>query len=841
MAHASGFFGSRPAIIYLTETVCLSEYATSDVAGSLWSGLYALPQMQGVDLLAFGGDYRPPGVMSNVHDLIHADSADGFLVWRSRSGADCIEYFQRFADKPLVYLSTAHSAQPVQAIANEAGMRELVRHLVLEHGCRKIAYIGGPIGHNYADQRLAAYRQELHDLGLEPDPYLIAPPGVWSQDAGRKGVAILLDERQLQPGVSLDAIMCASDQLAMGAFAELARRHIAVPEQLKLTGFNNVREARYHFPSLTTVAMPFAQQGRRGMQLLLRQMRVSHELGDESEPTTRMVVGESCGCGNQQLARLYTGKVGQQAISPVRIDLAALRQQLLAHLSRILPEREAGLQAERLWQALQDAVHSGISDEVLLLLMPHLRTGYFGMADQMFWQQLWGDFQLHLPDLLREAPLLLRAERMIETLRHTTADLYSREQGRRAIWESLVANTLRVLSVELALAPDRPALWTLLQNKLQALEMHSCWLVLYETPTVNALPPAQARLVLAMENNNAYPLPEGGVCFPTRLLVAPGYRHSEGAGIFVSFPLIQREYEYGYLIVNHSRSSDWGETLAELVGSAIRSLHLREELARRSQQLEASYQELLGAQRRLVEADKMAALGELVAGVAHEINTPVGVGVTAVSTVLDEVQTLADLVQRRQAGPIPGVVQNLQESAAIAMRNLERAAALIESFKQIAVDQTRDEVRTFNLAQYLGDVVRSVSPRLRPGGHRVEVDCPAAIELTCDPSIIARAITNLTINSLVHGFEGMREGVIRIDCQSVAQGVVLEYRDNGCGMSSEVLEKVFNPFFTTKRGRGGTGLGMHIVYNLITQGLKGTIHCASSPGQGVCFRIVIPV
>ena len=174
------------------------------------------------------------------------------------------------------------------------------------------------------------------------------------------------------------------------------------------------------------------------------------------------------------------------------------------------------------------------------------------------------------------------------------------------------------------------------------------------------------------------------------------------------------------------------------------------------------------------------------------------------------------------------------------MRNLERAAQLIESFKQIAVDQTRSEARTFNLASYLEDVARSVAPRLKPGKHQIEIICPQAIDIDCDPSIIARIFTNLIINSLLHGFEGRREGLITIECLRTPDGITLDYRDNGQGMDATALDKMFHPFFTTKRGRGGTGLGMHIVYNLVSKGLGGQIRAESTPGAGVRFLITLP-
>jgi signal transduction histidine kinase/DNA-binding LacI/PurR family transcriptional regulator len=837
----SGFFVDRPGIIYLTETVCLSVHASSDVAGSLWAGIRDLPPRMGCDLLAIGGDVRPTRTSSILHYQIAPSAADGFLAWRSRSGEDCRDFFRRFDDSPLVYISTAHSDKSVETIANAPGIVAIIAHLVQQHGCRKIAYLSGPEHHNYAKQRHQAYLDSLAAAGLPFDASLVTPHAPWEQDSGMQAVHILLDERQLRPGIDIDALVCSSDQVALGALQALRQRGIRVPEDLKLTGFNNVRETRTMIPSMTTVAMPFQQQSRRALLQLLHEMGLANPPGG-CQPQAYMVKGESCGCGNDHLARLYglempTNQNETNSTGPE----TGLRALLFDYLQQMLRQDEAQAEAETILAALRQALDSGALTPLLTQIKPYVRTGYFGLTSQAFWANFWGACRTSLTTELTEIEPLRRIHLHLDALSAATADIYLREEGSVSLWNTKVANALRSLSVESNLVPDMEALLHLLESELQALEFHSCWLVCYDIPIIsNTRLPSDARLVLALEEGQRNLLSADGVTFPVKQIIPPGYRRGREAGAFIGFPVMQREYEYGYIILNHSRSTDWGEMISDLVGSAIRSIRLRQELAQRTTQLEHSYQDLVGAQKRLVEADKMAALGELVAGVAHEINTPVGVGVTAVSTLMDETRTLSDLVERRQAGPIPGVVRNLQESAAIAMRNLERAAQLIESFKQIAVDQTRSEVRTINLAGYLEDVVRSVAPRLKPRGHQVEIICPKSIEIACDPSIIARIFTNLIINSLLHGFEGQREGLITIECAREVNSITIDYRDNGHGMDVATLDKMFHPFFTTKRGRGGTGLGMHIVYNLVTKGLGGQIRAESEPGAGVRFLIHLP-
>ena len=248
------------------------------------------------------------------------------------------------------------------------------------------------------------------------------------------------------------------------------------------------------------------------------------------------------------------------------------------------------------------------------------------------------------------------------------------------------------------------------------------------------------------------------------------------------------------------------------------------------------------AQAQLVQNEKLASLGALVAGVAHEINTPVGVGVTAASTLQAHA---AQLRQQYQQGALrrsdlERFIALADECAQIILKNLQRGAELIQSFKQVAVDQSSGERRRFSLKSYLDEVLLSLRPQLKKTPHRVEVDCPDNIVLDSFPGAVAQIITNLVTNSLIHGFEGRDDGLIRIDVRQDHDWVELRYRDDGRGIPAEHLARIYDPFFTTKRGAGGSGLGLHIVYNLVAQLLGGTIEAHSTPDTGTEFRIRFP-
>lgn len=270
---------------------------------------------------------------------------------------------------------------------------------------------------------------------------------------------------------------------------------------------------------------------------------------------------------------------------------------------------------------------------------------------------------------------------------------------------------------------------------------------------------------------------------------------------------------------------------------------LEQQVAQRTQELSETLANLQTAQKQLVESEKMAALGSLVAGVAHEINTPIGIGVTAASTLADKTNEFAAVYQsgKMKRSELERFLTVAEQSSHIVMTNLARAAELIHSFKQIAVDQSSEIQRTFELKGYLEEVIVSLSPELDKTGHTIWVNGDESLEIDSYPGALAQVIANLVMNSIIHAYEVGDRGTIRIEFQATHDCVTLHYSDDGCGISEEYLDRIFEPFFTTKRGQGGTGLGLHIVYNLVVQRLQGSIVCESQLGQGTRFTICLPL
>jgi signal transduction histidine kinase len=278
--------------------------------------------------------------------------------------------------------------------------------------------------------------------------------------------------------------------------------------------------------------------------------------------------------------------------------------------------------------------------------------------------------------------------------------------------------------------------------------------------------------------------------------------------------------------------------------NAIAKRQAEEELRASKERAEEALSELRDTQESLIEAEKLAALGGLVAGVAHEVNNPVGISMTVASTLARRCESFTaelDQGQMRRSRLVEFIDSN-REAANQLVANLQRAGELIQSFKQVAVDRSHAERRQFDLRQSTEQILASLRPGLKKSHIELVTEIPEGILMDSYPGHYGQVLTNLFLNAVKHGFDGVPEGTIHIEARRVGAGQVeLNFYDDGKGMTEEVQRRAFDPFFTTRRSEGGTGLGLHIVYNLVTRRLGGRIMVSSAPWRGTTFRITLPL
>lgn len=294
---------------------------------------------------------------------------------------------------------------------------------------------------------------------------------------------------------------------------------------------------------------------------------------------------------------------------------------------------------------------------------------------------------------------------------------------------------------------------------------------------------------------------------------------------------------YAGLVARNEELLAAQQSLSEL------NAHLEKRVELRTAELQEANARLREEQDKVVEAEKMASLGRMVAGFAHEVNTPVGVAVGVISQARDALAQLRQLLTRDEVSEeeLEALIGLLDETTELGFSSIRRAAELVKSFKRTAVDQASEAVSDYDLAELIQDVLHTHYSAFKHTGIVIKVDCPAPMPLHGPAGIVIQILSNLLMNSRLHAFsDGQLAGQIEIIAHRAGDRACIEFKDDGAGMSQAVQEQAFEPFFTTRRGLGGSGLGLYIVYNLVTQGLKGSIRCDSATGKGTRFLIDYP-
>ena len=337
------------------------------------------------------------------------------------------------------------------------------------------------------------------------------------------------------------------------------------------------------------------------------------------------------------------------------------------------------------------------------------------------------------------------------------------------------------------------------------------------------------------------------------VLVSGGYselQRTSGYRSILIVPMLRDDAAVGAIAVMRLEPELFPRAQVELLKTfagqaviAIENTRLFTELQERTRQLSQSLEDLRAAQDGLIQTEKLAALGRLVAGVAHEINTPVGTSLTVASAFINKAKLFEADVARGdlRRSTLTEFIAASREAGSQIMMNLNQAADLIQSFKQVAADRNVSDRRRFDLGEVTERIVKGLRFGLRPQNIEVKVDCAPDLFINSYPGPFGQVLTNLVVNAATHAFPDGARGSVHVAVRAAGRNdIEVVFSDDGCGMQEEIRRQVFDPFFTTRRDQGSTGLGLHIVHNIVTIRLGGRISLESRPGAGTKVRIVMP-
>ena len=794
-------------------------------ARTLWPGVLDAARKLDVNLLCFPGgglhvhaDFESQ--RNALYDLAGAENVQGLVSWASTIGVaisreEVIEFHRRFHPLPTVSLALPMDGIPALSVDSYEGMRAVIVHLIVVHGFSRLAFVRGPEGHYYAQERYRAYTDVLQELHIPFDPNLVTPPMPW--EAGSEAIRILLDERQLRPLLDFQALVAVSDLLALGAMRTLQTRGWQVPGHVAVVGFNDSAEGRLSTPPLTSVSLPFYEQGYRAVEALLAQMQ-GEPVSDQVLLPSSPIIRQSCGCPAQRVMQASVGQVSA-AEGSFEATLPAVRDTLVTEL------RSAGLgeRANQLFDAFaaQLRIRDGdsyASPNAFLVEFDHLLRQTVAVdGDVAAWQTTVSMLRRHaLPYLDEQARS--RAEDLFGQARVLIGDTAQRVQAYRQLQAERQAETLREIGQALITTFDVDKLADVLAERLPALGIASCYLALYENPAQDdaAQSLGLSRLILAYTEAGRVEVEPGGRCFAVRQLVPAGLWPNRRFS-FVVEPLYFRQEPIGFVLFEIGpQDGAVYEVLRAQISSALKGALL--------------FQEAQAARLAAEKADRIKT--RLLANVSHELRTPLNIILGYTKDALGS----SNLYGITPPQALLNDLQRIQNSA-------EHQLRVINDL----LDLSRAEIGELDLypelldpRPVLDDAFHSLADRTTSNDVDWRLRLPDHLQMVqADPVRLRQILLNLLGNA--HRFT--ERGHITFGAEVVPPHLHLWVEDTGLGVPTDQQERIFEPFVTAEHDGGpvsGIGLGLSITRRLVMLH-RGSMSLNSQPGQGSTFHIYLPL
>jgi DNA-binding LacI/PurR family transcriptional regulator/signal transduction histidine kinase len=793
----------------------------------IWKGVREAARDMGVRLVSFSGGVldSPYGFESQnnvIYRLTGQENIDALVSLTASicnyTGAAGIERIcDSFQDVPLVHLGAEGKRGSCILADNTQGVHEAIDHLVHVHGCRRIAHIRGTETNEEANARMEAYRLALERNGLPFDPQLVVP-GDFRRDRGYEAIATFLDERK----VDFDAVFSANDAMALGAIDALRDRGIDVPGRVSVVGFDDLNEAGFASPPLTTIRQPLYLQGQTAAH-----MAVALARGEDAPPRvaipSHLVVRQSCGCREPTVERC-----ADEAFLPPE-ELSRVLHKLLSG-----QERMGHVDASDLAEELIEASHA-TTEAFLARLDAWFRATGTGAVAPAVWSEAIHLLRRAVPPERRSAQEAKFRQALVmacivgdrlQQARRRERDNFNHEQ--RSIGQRLLSTL------------DLDELVNLLGKEFRSLGIQRFWMCFHEN---SENPIGNVRLVAGYEGDKDLD-PAAIEPFPASRLIPQGVASlPEGCQILVE-ALFHRQEQIGFLAFERPEATDVGPILLrEHLASAIKSALLVRQKEERAVELSQALETLHRNQEQLLQQSKMATLGRMTAGIAHEMNTPLA----AMRTAVSEAQRLSKEYAESIGDPEVTVkdhaeiAADLQRCLDLAGRAAEKAASYVQGIKTQTRDIGSQETFVFDLREPIREAVLLLGFALRRAECEIETALP---EEECsflgNAGHIQQIVTNL-VNNALDALEGRQDKRIKVALalREDEDGYVLSVGDNGCGIPEASLPRIFEMLFTTKPFGHGTGLGLSIVHNLVGA-LGGKIDVHSRVDEGTRFDILLP-
>lgn len=790
----------------------------------IWPSLLDAAEHHDVNLICFpGGRLQATDsfeIQRNaIFDLASNECLDGLITWSSSLGgvlgpAEIQAFHQRYHPLPMVSLAQFMEGMPTVSLDSYFGMRALLAHLIEEHGFKRLAFIRGPEEHYYAQERYRAYLDALQTFGLPQIPELVTRPLRW--EAGAEAIELLLDERELIPGRDFDAVVAVSDMMAIWAMKTLQARGFDVPGDVAVTGFNNSMEERLATPPLTTVDLPFYQQGAKAMEVLLQQL-AGEPVPALSTLPSRLVVRQSCGCPSKAIALA--------SVSPLEGRSGKAKGEMKLENARAgcVPEIEAAMEldpekAKEWLESVFDAFISDVdkpSQKFLPLLNNILEQAMRSDFDIVNWQNAISILRKWVLNCVPDSKQV-RVEALISQARVVVEESLQRAQAYAQWRAEREAENLRELNRELLTTFDIDLLTDVLVERLPALGIPSVYLVTYEQPT-DAEAPEYARLILAYSDRRRADIEQGGLRFSTHQFIPQDFLPQDRRYSLVVEPLYFQDQSLGYIVFEIGpQDGNIYELLRNNLGSALQGAML--------------FQEIRQARFEAEKADRIKT--RLLANVSHEMRTPLNIILGYTQDALRTPNKYEDELPSALLSDIYQIHSNAEHQLRVINDLLDLSRA--------EIDELDLSLELLDPRQLLLEAFHSLADQSVSKDIQWKLSVPERL-----PRIRADAVRlrQVFLNLLSNARKYTESGEITLGAEVAPPQIHFWVSDTGFGIDPEQQERIFEPFVTIEANRriaGGIGLGLSITRHLVALH-GGTMKLDSRPKRGSTFHIYLPL
>lgn len=839
---------SRPTIALFIHETFGTHYPFS-----ILTGVFDAARQYGVNLLCVCGDefftQRPHYQKANlIYQWADQQNVDGIIlvstIFNYSDAEFQRQYCERLKPMPVRVMGLIAGDAPNTIIDNTSGFRDVIRHLIVQHGYRRLAFVNGPLHNKDAEERYRVYREVLAEHDIPFDPELVTP-GEFTYISGQEAARLLFDERK----VPMDAIIAGNDDMAFGILDSLRTRRIKVPDQMAVTGFDDSDGASTAIPPLTTVSQPIYQQAFDCVELLLAQIR-GENVPDTLVFLTHPVYRRSCGCPPMAVKKtMVVGDVYAEKSASSLEDLFAKKQQgilfalrqVTAGLLDPIAEQSDAFMLAFMADLLPE--NSKLPGDRFLLALEDVLWGTTILDDRSLdWHSMISAMRQQMLPILRQYPAaLLKAETLWQTGQVLISERLHQKPTINPVRQEMENNSFRWITQDLITTFEQNALMDVLSSALPRLGISECYVGLYDDIADNQGP---AHLTLNYQNGKRLELEEGGKPFPSPQALVGSLFVSHAPKLLVMETLHFRDEGYGFVIFGLGDSIEQVNLnvgLRESISGGLKGARLAREVQQHSQELENAYQTLRENQQQLMLVEKMASLGRLTAGIAHEMNTPLA-AVRTVMTRLDE------LVKEYEASigdegvteeDHREIAKELRAAVQLAEKAAERAAGFVRGVKSQTRGLSAQEHQAINAVAAIDDTLLLLNHVLIQGKCSIDF-CKSGsdIRIFGASGRLEQIVTNLVNNAVEASYPN--GGPITICLSQKSDFVELQISDSGAGILPENLSKIFDPMFSTKPFGSSTGLGLTIVHDIVVGEFGGSIDVSSVPGKGTTFTIRFP-